>query len=346
MAPQAKISNLVLEGAGIGAIAYAGFLDTVNKSEALDLSQLKRVAGVSSGSIAALQLALNYSTQEMISEIHETDFKNFADAKGGILGFLERIFTQESLYAGEFLYRYIRRLIKAKTGNENLSFYELQTMKEHHPFKDLYVVATKLFMLDNHPQSQAFIFSHEHTPYARIADAIRASASLPYIFPPMRLYEEKDGRYVIRSKGNVFVDGGVIEVYPITLFDSPQYLPKSQALGAHNSSVYNPETLGLKLDSPSEINVLEQHSSPKNEEVIRGDFEYARALFYVLKNGQQNTTFVNEHDKDRTVFVSTLNISSTAFGLSNQQKEALLESGIKAANQYLEKVHTKFVGSK
>lgn len=196
-----QITNLVLEGAGVGAIAYAGFLDKAEINGILKIDKLKRIAGVSSGAIAALQIALNYTPQEMITTIQKTDFARFADAPGGIVADVLRLFTEEGIYKNEFLYCYIRDLIKAKIDNENVTFYDLQNIKDKHNFKDLYVIATKLFMINNQPEAEAFIFSHEHTPHARVIDAIRASASLPIIFPPMRLREENNGKYIIHSDG-------------------------------------------------------------------------------------------------------------------------------------------------
>lgn len=336
---QNKITNLVLEGAGVGAISYAGFFDKVEESGILKINDISRVAGVSSGAIAALQVALNYSPAEMIAVIQRTDFKKFADAPGGIMADVLRLFTEEGIYNDEYLYCYIRELIKAKTDNENLTFHDLQNMKEAHHFKDLYVLATKLFMINNQPEAQAFIFSHEHTPYARVADAIRASASLPIIFPPMRLREEKDGKYTIHSDGNVYVDGGMIESYPITIFDYPRYLNTSslhvKTQSFHNM-IFNHETLGLKLDTHTDITLLSDAYFNDDEQVIQDEFQYARALLYVLRSGQQNINFVNSRNRERTIFVDTLGIASTDFNLTTQQKEDLLRSGRNAAARLIE----------
>lgn len=334
-----QITNLVLEEAGVGAIAYAEFLDKAEINGILKIDKLKRIAGVSSGSIAALQVALNYTPQEMIINIQKTDFTRFADAQGGIIADVLRLFTEEGIYNDEFLYCYIRDLIKVKMGNGNVTFYDLQTMKDKNNFKDLYVLATKLFMVNNQPEAEAFIFSHEHTPYARVADAIRASSSLPIIFPPMRLREEKNGKYIIHSDGNVFVDGGMIEAYPITIFDYPRYLKIPQSnlhTPSFHNMIFNRETLGLKLDTRTDITLLSDAYFDKNEQVIKSDFQYARALLYVLKSGQQNTNFANSRNRERTVFVDTLGIASTDFDLTVQHKENLLRSGRNAADRLIE----------
>ncbi len=332
-----QISNLVLEGFGVGAIAYAGFFKKIEESNILEINRLIRVAGVSSGAIAAMQVALNYSAKEMINEVKNQNFGKFADAPGGFIADILRFFTDEGIYKDEYLYCYIRKLIKAKTGNEYVTFYDLQMMKNQYQFKDLYVITTKLFMINNKPVAQAFIFSHEHTPHARVVDAIRSSASLPLIFPPMRLREEKDGKYSISSDGDIYVDGGIIEAYPLTIFDYSRYL--SDAGQSSQKLIYNSETLGLKLNDRTDIALLENHLFEKKEERIKNSFEYARALLYVLSSGQQNTAFINSRDRERTIFIDTLGISSTDFNLTDQQINALLKSGENAAEQFLKYGH-------
>ncbi len=338
--PYQNIRNLVLEGGGVEAIAYAGFLDTAVKERTLPLERIQRVAGVSSGAIAAVQIALNYTTEEMLAVVRKTDFSRFAEA-GGIINELFHLFTEEGIYKEEFLYNYIRDLIKAKTGDENVTFHDLQLLKEKQLFKDLYVIATKLFMLNNQPVAQPVTFSHEHTPFARVIDAIRASASLPIVFPPMRLLKDKNDHYIINSNGDVYVDGGILEAYPIRLFDDPRYLTTipTQTSSSMSPTVYNQETLGLRLESLTQLEILGEIGK-RGERTINNTFQYAEALLYVLRRGQQESAFENNPDRLRTILIDTLSIASTQFDLTEQQKEELLASGTKSALQI---AHNNFV---
>src|SRR5205085_8832921 len=146
------------------------------------------------------------TTNEIISQLHEMDFTKFTH-------------THATEFEKEYLYNYLRELIKEKTGNVNTTFHDLQNIKSKLQFKDLYVFATKLFFMNGQPEAQIFIFSHEHTPHTRIADALRASAALPLIFSPIRLKETEKGKYVIHPKGHIYVDGGIVEANPIRVFD-------------------------------------------------------------------------------------------------------------------------------
>jgi NTE family protein len=57
------------------------------------------------------------------------------------------------------------------------------------------------------------VFSAEHTPRMCIADAVRISMSIPLFFAAKR-----------SLRGDVYVDGGVLENYPIKLFDREKYV--------------------------------------------------------------------------------------------------------------------------
>jgi len=324
-----NIHNLVFEGGGVEAIAYAGFIDTAIKEGILSLDRIERVAGVSSGAIAAMQIALNYSPTDMLDIVRQTDFSRFAET-GGMISEVLRFFTKEGVYKQEFLYKYLCDLIKAKTGDENITFHGLQLMKEKKYFKDLYVIVTKLFILNNQPVAQPITFSHEHTPFARIVDVIRASASLPIVFPPMRLIKDKNDHYIIHSKGDIYVDGGIIETYPIRLFDHPRYL--STITPATRS--YNQETLGLRFESFTQLEILGEKKKNK-EHIIKNALQYAEALFYILRKGQQENDFATSTDRSRSILINSLNIASTQFDLTKQQKEELLASGKKSALQMI-----------
>jgi NTE family protein len=64
-------------------------------------------------------------------------------------------------------------------------------------------------------------------------------------------------------------------------------------------------------------------------------FHQIRALLYVLSRGQQNTAFINNNDRKRTIFIDTLGISSTDFNLSDKQINSLLKSGENAADKFI-----------
>ena len=75
------------------------------------------------------------------------------------------------------------------------------------PFLDIYLMGTNL--------STGFseIFSAEHTPRYCIADAARISMSIPLFFAAVR-----------NVRSDVYVDGGMLDNYPVKIFDRTKYV--------------------------------------------------------------------------------------------------------------------------
>jgi NTE family protein len=112
----------------------------------------------------------------------------------------------------------------------------------------------------------AEVFSYEHTPRMCIADAVRISMSIPLFFAARR-----------SLRGDVYVDGGLIDNYPVKLFDREKYVNQYSKIPPyyeeHNAQlkdkgkdfspyVYNMETLGFRLDSAKEIAVFRDQAEP------------------------------------------------------------------------------------
>lgn len=296
-----KISNLVLQGGGVGAIAYAGFINKATELGILNLAAINAIAGVSSGAIAAMQLALNYSSNEVFETLEQTDFSALVKEMQTCNTF--DMYTEAGDYKTEPLYTYIENLIKRKTTNTQLTFADLAKQQ----FKELYVVATRLVRMNGGIQKQEVIFSPHHTPQTEIIAAVRASASLPVIFPPVRMKERKDGNFTISKVGDVYIDGGLVNNFPINLFNDQK------------------DTLGLRLTINN--NICHKTSS------ITSTFEYAAALFTLIKLG--NTP--QNYDAGNSIIIDTLGIPSTQFNLSDAQKSALVKSGEAAAIELKEK---------
>ena len=74
---ESTIENLVFEGVGTRGVAMVGALQAL--SDGGNLDHIKRVSGVSSGSIIALLYSLGYSPKEMREIFFEIDFASLED---------------------------------------------------------------------------------------------------------------------------------------------------------------------------------------------------------------------------------------------------------------------------
>ena len=319
--------NLVFEGGGVKGIAYTGAMKVL-ESEGI-LKNIVRVGGTSAGAINAVLFASGYNTKETFNELYKLDFNDFKDDSWGVLRDMQRLKDEFGWHRGDFFKEWIGELLYKKTKDTNITFKALS----EHSGKDLFVYATNL--------STGFgeVYSPEHTPRTRVVDAVRRSMSIPLFF-----------RAVRDDREDVFVDGGVLNNFPVKLFDREKYLidkslkripkyyekeNKSLAKELPNSSsyIYNKETLGFRLDSAKEIAVFRDGQAPKSNE-IEHFLDYTMQLIKSVL-ASQDSQHLHSDDWHRTVYIDTLGLSTFDFNLKNSQKKKLADSGQKETKKYL-----------
>ena len=309
--------NLVFEGGGVKGVAYVGALATLEEKGILE--QIQRVGGTSAGAINAVLLALDYSRREMLDVLLEMDFKSFLDDSWGVVRDIDRLREEFGWYKGDFFRGWIGNLVREKTGNENATFNDLRNAG----YRDLFLVGTNL------STGFAEVFSVEHTPRWRIVDAVRVSMSIPLFFASVR-----------DMRGDVRVDGGVLDNYPIRLFDRTKYLSTERHTrgdipyyGEANETkpessspyAYNMETLGFRLDSAREIAIFRDGAEPQHR-TIDDLFDYAWALVQTVMNAQ-NDRHLKTGDWHRTVYIDTLDVGTCDFDLAEKTKRKLIDQG-------------------
>ena len=325
-----QFCNLVFEGGGVKGIAYVGAMTIMEQRGYLQ--NVRKVGGASAGAINALINALGYDLTEQRQILASTDFKGFMDDSFGLIRDIRRLAKYFGWYKGDFFSTWVGDLIKNKLGQSNATFADLE--KKEAPA--LYMIGTNL------TTGFAEVFSNEHTPDMPLALAVRITMSIPLFFAAIFHGPRKD----------VYVDGGVIRNYPIKLFDRQKYIDMENEPYAVRTTeyynrenarfsiirpgrspyVYNRQSLGLRLDTREEIAVF-RYDEPPEGKPIKNFTDYARALLNAIMHVQQNQ-HLHEDDWHRTLYIDTFDIKATDFDLTNEQKEALLQSGIDCAENY------------
>jgi NTE family protein len=287
--------SLVFEGGGVKGVAYAGALQVLDGAGGL--AGVERVAGTSAGSITALLVALGYTPDEVTGIILNLDFRRFRD--GTFFTDAERLFEEYGWYPAFTATCLFECLVERRLGDRLATFADLHARAAAGPaFKDLYVVATDL----DHRHWR--VFSHEDPAAADVplAHAVRASMAIPFYFTAQEI------------AGDIFVDGGVQNNYPIDLFDR---LPDGDA------------TLGFFLGGlPGEVPV--------------GDFvQYTEQVFESLLAIQTDDLCADPVDVRRSVFIDPLGIQTTDFDLTREQKCALIASGAAGTRDHLRQPSTE-----
>lgn len=260
----APIENLAFEGGGVKGIVYLGALQHLKEQNVLQ--GIKRVGGSSAGGITALLVGLGYTLPEIENIMTGMDFTQFQDTGDtfwqqippelDVLHLNEKVVKkieeavkiatdkQHGLYKGDVFLNWARAKVAEKLGNPDATFADLrEAMKVDPSLKEMMFTATNIS--GNGPPLQ--YFDIYNTPNVKIADAVRATMSFPGAF----------AAYPIEINGvkSIFVDGGVVNNYPIEYYDDPKFLPEGDPANNResNPSGTNPRSLGFRVDDKTEV---------------------------------------------------------------------------------------------
>ncbi len=321
--------NLVFEGGGVKGIAYVGALDVLESKGILE--DIERVGGTSAGAINAILVGLNFSQKETKEVLWSLDFKKLMDDSWGVVKDAKRLIEEYGWYKGDFFRNWIGKQIKRKTDNSESTFADIEAMKGKAKFKSLYFMGTNL--------STGFseVFSFEHTPRMCVADAVRISMSIPLFFAAKR-----------SIRGDIYVDGGVLDNYPVKLFDREKYISGEEGIETKyyekinkkvkrmsrpvSKYLYNKQTLGFRLDTKEEIALFRDHAEPVAKK-IDNFMDYTWGLINTILNAQESI-HLHSDDWARTVYIDTLGVKTTDFNLKDEKKQALVKSGITGTDEY------------
>lgn len=182
-----KIKNLGLSGGGFYGYAEVGALKEMEKYK--EYFDIKKIRGVSVGSMIAAFYAIGYTPDEMANILCKLDFDSLI--KDSYFVYL-RLYEKFGMYDANKLENEIERLIQIKTNIKFCTFCQIKI--------DLSIISTNL----NYQCPR--IFNRKNTPDMPISKAIRLSIGYPIIMTPV-LYE-----------GDLYGDGGEFINYPIMTF--------------------------------------------------------------------------------------------------------------------------------
>lgn len=178
----------IFQGGGVKGIALVGALDVVEKQNI----QFEGVGGASAGAIVAALYASGYTASEMRLIFEGMEFETLLDSSGWAPWAL---YQKQGIYRGDKFQNWIYGLLKKKN---------VRLFKDCK--KELRIVATDL------TARTLVVFDSQNYPKLDVADAVRMSMSIPFVFEPKKLGE------------HMMVDGGVLSNLPLSLFDANETL--------------------------------------------------------------------------------------------------------------------------
>jgi NTE family protein len=318
-----KQADLVLEGAGVKGIGLVGAVSTLAETG----YHFPRVAGTSAGAVVAAYVVALQRAGEPLSRLEEIarslDYAKMRDRGllGRAAGPLARVIDGLSLAfdGGVFEGDYLRAWVAGSLADLGVrTFGDLRMADEDSALPaeqrySLVVLASdvsrkklvrwpwdyRLYGLDPDEQS--------------VADAVRASASIPFFFEPVTLRSRDEaGRSVVST----MVDGGVMSNFPIGMFDrTDEVAPRWP-------------TFGVRLSMRPSGRVLTHE--------VRGTVSLALSLVETMLEACDAQHIDDPCVQSRSVFVDASGISPVDFGISEEQQEQLLTAGREATVGFLE----------
>lgn len=182
------ITNLVLSGGGVKGIVMLGALKALDDNGML--TNIKAISMTSVGSLIGSLYAMGYKIDDLYEFLSILDISKMKSLQPS------RLLSQFGLDDGKKLIIVVEKLLEAKNISPNITLLELY---EKTNIK-LYITGTCL------NDKKTYYFSHLSHPNMQLKIAIRISTSVPLWFVP------------VEYECNVYVDGGCMENYPISIF--------------------------------------------------------------------------------------------------------------------------------
>lgn len=310
-------ADLVCEGGGVKGVGLTG--------AALRLHQagytFPRIAGTSAGAVVGAVLAGLQAAGEPLDRAADIarslDYGRFRDSGRigrllGPLGFLAdsaSLLVESGLYEGEYVRDWIRGVLADLGVRTFGDLRESDTGSALPPQRSYRLVVTasdlsrqRLVRLPwDYPE---YGLDPDEVP---VADAVRASASIPFFFEPVQMRTPQGT--------STLVDGALLSNYPLDIFDREDGRPARWP------------TLGIRLTSPL--------GEPRSSQPVRGPVSLALAVVQTTLEASQAQHVAGACDIDRSIFVDTSPVSVIDFDITAAQQEALYMAGWQAAEKFL-----------
>lgn len=333
------IRNIVFEGGGVKGIAYCGALRELDNQGILE--PCKRFAGTSAGAVSAWLCSIYKDDLDKIETIQrETDFGTFADDSLGVIRDAHRLLNRYGWHKGDGFYDWAQTITRKKFGQSHITFQELFDATGN----ELVIVGC------NASKGTSIQFSKDTTPDFFVERALRISMSIPVYFRAIFIPDKSVNETgVIQGNPNIdkevdkgrdiFVDGGVLDNFPIQIFDSGPYvlnpLPGEiiDEIPGRTPSAFNKSTLGLRVDSQAELKI---GNIQADSDQFKSDnfFKYILGLTDLL-HSMANKRHLDDYDWHRTIRINTLDVKATDFNLNKNTQDTLIGIGKDATMQYL-----------
>jgi NTE family protein len=304
-------ADLVLDGGGVKGIGLVGAVSHLEEAG----YRFQRVAGTSAGAIVGALVAAGMPSEGLKALMREVDYRRFQDR-----GFLGRVplagkplslLLRKGIYRGSYLTRWLADLLAGlgvrTFGDLRITDDSGTSLRPEQRYR-LVVMATDL------SRGTVVRLPWDYARYGLdpdsqpVAEAVRASAAIPYFFLPVSIADASGGT-------SLLVDGCIVSDFPVDVFDRTDGRPPRWP------------TFGVKLSAHPE--------AAQATRAIGGPLRLGSALMSTVAQAQDQRQFEDPCGRARTIFVNTEPVRHSDFQLNRMTQERLYREGHRAAEKFL-----------
>ena len=315
-------ADLVLAGGGVKGIAHVGAIQVLEEHGYRDF---QRVVGTSVGAVVGALVAAGASAEQLERILLDFDFRRLRD-RGGVdhlplVGEQLSALFEQGMFEGDAVREWVARELRKRDAD---TFAKLRARAEERlhrrfeprewPLRVLTVDITRgrlIYLPDDY--DDVYGVDPDEQP---VADAVRASLSIPIFFEPARI------------GGARLVDGGVLSNYAIDAFD------------AKDPAEARWPTFGMTLLGPGE--------SPKLGQDLVGSMlpipgwaapplvHFIEDLVGTMVAGQDQHELRRRGVKQRTIQIDTDAFGIVQFSIGEEGKRTLIAQGREAAEWFIQ----------
>jgi NTE family protein len=308
-------ADLVLEGGGVKGIGLVGAYASLSEAG----YAFHRVAGTSAGAIVGALIAAGMPPDDLQRVMRSVDYGRFEDEGFldhlGLVGKGASILFEKGIYEGQYLVEWLDGLLLG-LGKRTFGDLRIDDPGSSLPPERAYRLVV---MTSDVTRGELIRLPWDYAKYGLeaddqlIADAVRASMSIPFFYEPVRFHGRGPNGKPLTS---YMVDGGMLSNFPIEVFDRT------------DGKTPRWPTFGIKLSAKPRAPVLHRFD-------VNGAFGLARAMVGTMTNFHDQMHIDDPSVTARTMFVDTGHVRATDFDIDETTQDLLFKNGQHGAAKFL-----------
>jgi len=296
--------GLALEGGGVCGLGHVGvikYLDETNR-----LENITHFAGSSAGAMMAGLLACRIPYSDLEQILLTLDFRDFEDSKWLLFNDIYRLWCDYGWNQGKNISKIYGKILKQYLGDDQIT---LGQIREKYG-------TTLIITATSWKEGKTIYYHPDNDPQLKLVEAVRQSASYPAEFTPCS------------EGGDLYLDGGVLDNYPIQALD--KWLPSDKVFG---SKLVNSKP--MPVSHPEADQELDPSYSPPQNKLPSNIVGYLKGIIRMYKDLALRI-HISPDDWARSVLVNVGTTSTMDFDLSSDSKSWLINQGYSAAQKFFE----------